>query len=124
MSRLKYEKSYLCHLFLVEEKMFAIVKIAGFQYKVSPDQFVYVNRLSAEEGDSIHFDEVMLVSDGVSLTQIGAPYVSGATVQGTILQHLKDDKVIVFKKKRRKGYAVKNGHRQHLTKVKIESINA
>lgn len=103
--------------------MFAIVNIAGFQYKVSPDQFVYVNRLPEDQGADVSFDEVLLVSDNGS-TQVGAPFVSGAAVRGTVLEHLKDDKVIVFKKKRRKGYKVKKGHRQALTKVKIESINA
>ena len=104
--------------------MFAIVNIAGFQYKVSPEQFVYVNRLPYAEGDAVHFDEVLLVAEPSGTVQVGKPFVSGAKVRGTILKHLKDDKVIVFKKKRRKGYAVKKGHRQHLTKVKIEAITA
>lgn len=104
--------------------MFAIVNIAGFQYKVSPDQFIYVNRLPQSEGDAVSFDEVLLVAQENGGVQIGKPFVSGAQVRGTVLKHLKDDKVIVFKKKRRKGYAVKKGHRQYLTKLKIEAINA
>lgn len=103
--------------------MFAIVSIAGQQFKVQSGQFVYVHRLQDAEGASVSFDEVLLVSDG-STIQVGKPTVAGAAVKATILQHLKDDKVLVFKKKRRKGYRKLNGHRQHLTKIKIESITA
>lgn len=110
--------------FIAAKIMFAIVNIAGFQYKVSPDQFVYVNRLPQDEGASVQFDEVLLVSKDGGGTRVGQPFVSGASVRGKVLSHLKDDKVIVFKKKRRKGYQVKKGHRQSLTKVQIESINA
>ncbi|MEZ4886358.1 MAG: 50S ribosomal protein L21 [Chitinophagales bacterium] len=101
--------------------MFAIVEIAGQQFKVQNGQEIFVNRLDAEEGASVDFDRVLLTSNGDDVS-IGAPVVSGANVSATVLEHLKGDKVIVFKKKRRKGYKVKNGHRPYLTKLKINSI--
>ncbi len=103
--------------------MYAIVNIAGQQIKVQEGNELLVNRLKAEEGSSISFDQVLLVDRDGSVT-IGTPNVASAKVDATVVQHLKDDKVIVFKKKRRKGYKVKNGHRQYLTKIKIESIKA
>ncbi|MDX1349822.1 MAG: 50S ribosomal protein L21 [Putridiphycobacter sp.] len=103
--------------------MYAIVEIAGQQFKVEKDQQVFVHRLNANEGDSIKFDDVYLIDDNGSIT-VGAPAISGAQVSASVLRHLKGDKVIVFKKKRRKGYKKKNGHRQYLTEVKIESIVA
>ncbi|CAL68524.1 50S ribosomal protein L21 [Christiangramia forsetii] len=102
--------------------MYAIVEIAGQQFKVAKDQKVYVNRLAGEEGDSISFDKVLLTADGDSIT-VGAPAIDGALVGAKINRHLKGDKVIVFKKKRRKGYRVKNGHRQALTEILIEGID-
>ncbi|MGP1501373.1 50S ribosomal protein L21 [Bergeyella cardium] len=101
--------------------MFAIVEIAGLQYKVEQDQKLFVNRLSGEAGDKISFDKVLLTVNGT--TTVGAPAVSGVSVQAEILDHLKADKVIVFKKKRRKGYKVKNGHRQSLTQIKITGFS-
>jgi len=101
--------------------MFAIVKIAGQQFKVEQGQEIYVHRLQAEAGDSLSFDEVLLTADG-DATTIGAPSL-GTPVKATVLEHVKGDKVIVFKKKRRKGYRKKNGHRQSFTKIKIDSIN-
>lgn len=101
--------------------MFAIVDISGQQMKVEPGTFVYVNRLAQSEGDELVLDSVLLLENNGTV-QVGQPFVSGATVQARVLQHLKDDKVIVFKKKKRKGYRVKRGHRQALTKVQIESI--
>ncbi len=101
--------------------MFAIVEIAGQQFKVQEGQEIFVNRLDAEEGASVNFDKVLLTSNGESVS-VGTPVVSGTSVSATVLEHLKGDKVIVFKKKRRKGYKVKNGHRPHLTKLKIEGI--
>jgi large subunit ribosomal protein L21 len=101
--------------------MYAIVDIAGKQFKVQKDQFVYAPRLEGEAGTEVRFDKVLLIDDGSSVN-IGAPTVSGAAVSGKILEHVKGDKVIVFKKKRRKGYTVKNGHRQQFTKVQIDSI--
>lgn len=102
--------------------MYAIVEIAGQQFKVKKDQKVFVHRLSEEVGSSVCFDKVLLVDDG-NVT-VGAPVIEGAAVNAKILNHLKGDKVIVFKKKRRKGYKVKNGHRQYLSEIIIESIVA
>jgi large subunit ribosomal protein L21 len=103
--------------------MYAIVEIAGHQFKVEKDQRVFVNRLQTEEGKKVSFDNVLLVGDGDNVT-VGAPAIDGAQVGAKVLKHLKGDKVIVFKKKRRKGYRVKNGHRQSLTEIVIESIAA
>lgn len=102
--------------------MYAIVEIAGQQFKVAKDQKVFVHRLQAKEGDKMTFDKVMLIDDGK--VTIGAPVIEGAAVTAKILSHLKGDKVIVFKKKRRQGYRVKNGHRQYFTEIQIESIQA
>ncbi len=102
--------------------MYAIVEIAGQQFKVAKDQKVFVNRLSGEEGDSVSFDNVLLTGDGDNVN-LGAPAIDGASVGAKITRHLKGDKVIVFKKKRRKGYQKKNGHRQSLTEIVIESID-
>jgi large subunit ribosomal protein L21 len=102
--------------------MYAIVEIAGQQFKVSKDLKVYVHRLANEEGTKVSFDKVYLLDDNGSIT-IGAPAIEGASVEAKVLQHLKGDKVIVFKKKRRKGYKKRNGHRQYLTQIVIESIS-
>ena len=101
--------------------MYAIVEIAGQQTKVESGKFIYANKLSGNEGDAVEFANVLLTDDNGTLT-VGAPFVSGVKVVGKILGNVKGDKVIVFKKKRRKGYKKKNGHRQHFTKVLIESI--
>ncbi|MFT5673397.1 MAG: large subunit ribosomal protein L21 [Polaribacter sp.] len=101
--------------------MYAIVEIAGQQFKVAQDQKVYVHRLKGEEGSKVTFDNVFLLDDNGTIS-IGAPAIKGAAVTAKILGHLKGDKVIVFKKKRRKGYIKKNGHRQALTEIQIESI--
>ncbi len=103
--------------------MYAIVEIAGQQFKVAQDQKVYVHRLKGEEGSKVTFDNVFLLNDNGTIS-IGAPAIKGAAVTAKILGHLKGDKVIVFKKKRRKGYIKKNGHRQALTEIQIESIAA
>ncbi len=103
--------------------MYAIVEIAGQQFKVVKDQKVFVHRLQTEEGKQVAFDNVLLIGDGDNVT-VGAPAIDGAQVGAKVLKHLKGDKVIVFKKKRRKGYRVKNGHRQALTEIIIESIAA
>ena len=103
--------------------MYAIVEIAGQQFKVVKDQKVFVNRLSTEEGKAVAFDNVLLIGDGDKVT-VGAPAIDGAQVGAKVLKHLKGDKVIVFKKKRRKGYRKKNGHRQALSEIVIESIVA
>ncbi len=101
--------------------MYAIVEIAGQQFKVAKDQKVYVHRLQGEAGSEVTFDNVLLLDDNGSVS-IGAPAIEGAAVTAKILSHLKGDKVIVFKKKRRKGYKKKNGHRQYLSEIQIESI--
>lgn len=103
--------------------MYAIVEIAGQQFKVAKDQKVYVHRLQDEEGSKVTFDNVLLLEDGSNIT-IGAPAIDGAAVEAKVIKHLKGDKVIVFKKKRRKGYKKKNGHRQYLTELVIEGIIA
>ena len=101
--------------------MFAIVEIAGLQYKVEQDQKLFVNRLAGDKGANVSFDKVLLTSNGT--VTVGAPAVEGVAVEAEILDHVQADKVIVFKKKRRKGYKVKNGHRQQLTQIQIVSIS-
>jgi len=101
--------------------MYAIVEIAGKQFKVTKDQYIYAPKIDGDAGAAVSFDKVLLVDNDGSV-DIGAPLLSGVAVSGKIVEHVKGDKVIVFKKKRRKGYAVKNGHRQQFTKVQIESI--
>ena len=103
--------------------MYAIVEIAGQQFKVVQDQKLFVHRLADKEGDKVSFDKVYLLDDGKKVT-FGAPAITGASVEAKVVSHLKGDKVIVFKKKRRKGYRVKNGHRQALTELVIEKIQA
>lgn len=103
--------------------MYAVVEIAGQQFKVEKDQKVFVHRLQTEEGKKVSFDNVLLIGEGDKVT-VGAPAIDGAQVGAKVLKHLKGDKVIVFKKKRRKGYRVKNGHRQYLTEIQIENIVA
>ena len=101
--------------------MYAIVEIAGHQYKVQKDQQVFVNRLDAEEGAKIKFDKVLLMDKGGDVT-VGAPAISGLAVHATVERHLKGDKVLVFKKKRRKGYQKLNGFRPYLTEIRITDI--
>ena len=103
--------------------MYAIVAIAGQQFKVESGRKLYTNRLKGDEGASLSFDRVLL-TDNDGQVKIGSPVVEGAKVEAKIVRHLKDDKVIVFKKKRRKGYKVKNGHRQFLTQIEITNIIA
>jgi len=103
--------------------MYAIVEIAGQQFKVVQDQKLFVHRLAEKEGAKVSFDKVYLLDDGKKVS-IGAPAITGASVEAKVVSHLKGDKVIVFKKKRRKGYRVKNGHRQALTELVIEKIQA
>ena len=100
--------------------MYAIVEIAGLQYKVEQDQQLFVNRLKGEAGDSITLDRVLLTDNGT--VTVGAPVIEGLTVEAKIVEHLKGDKIVVFKKKRRKGYKKKNGFRPSLTKIEILSI--
>ena len=101
--------------------MYAIVEIAGHQYKVQKDQQIFVNRLQNEEGTQVEFDHVLLTDDNSSIT-VGAPAVEGVKVTARVVNHLKGDKVIIFKKKRRKGYQKKNGFRAYLTEIVIEKI--
>lgn len=101
--------------------MYAIVDIAGQQMKVENNQSLFVHRLPAEEGASVEFDKVLLLDTGSGI-KVGKPTVEGVKVTAKVISHLKSDKVIVFKKKRRKGYQTWNGHRQSLTKIQIESI--
>ena len=102
--------------------MDAIVKISGKQFKVSKDTKLYVNRLDVKEGSKVSFDNVLLLDNGKKVL-VGNPNVKGASVEAKVIKHLKDDKVIVFKKKRRKGYRVKNGHRQALSEIIIEKVS-
>ncbi|MBL7786967.1 MAG: 50S ribosomal protein L21 [Chitinophagales bacterium] len=101
--------------------MYAIVEIAGQQFRVSQGQEIFVHHLNANEGDTVSFNQVLLTDNGASVN-VGSPTVSGIAVSATVLGHQKGDKVIVFKKKRRKGYRVKNGHRQQFTKIRIDAI--
>ena len=103
--------------------MYAIVDIAGQQFKVQKSQQIFVNRLEGNEGDTVNFDKVLLL-DNEGKVDVGMPTVKGASISAKIVTHLKGDKVIVFKKKRRKGYAKKNGHRQYLTKIEIQDIKS
>lgn len=101
--------------------MYAIVDIAGQQFKVEAGKQIFVNRQAAEVGSALSFDKVLLL-DNEGDVKVGAPYIEGAAVKATVVEHCKADKVIIFKKKRRKGYQKKNGHRQYLTKLQIEGI--
>ena len=103
--------------------MYAIVEIAGQQFKVEKDQQIFVHQLEGKAGDKVEFSNVLLLDDNGEIV-VGAPAVEGAKVTAKIVEHAKGDKVIVFKKKRRKGYAVKNGHRQRFTKIAIDGITA
>ena len=102
--------------------MYAIVEIAGQQFKVEKDQQIFVHRLDSKEGEKVTFDNVLLIETGGKV-KVGSPNVGGAKVTAKVLEHLKGDKVVVFKKKKRKGYRVKNGHRQYLSKIEIQKID-
>jgi large subunit ribosomal protein L21 len=103
--------------------MYAIVDIEGQQFKVEKNQELYVHRLEGKEGGSVEFDHVLLIDQGGKVT-VGSPKIEGAKVNAKIISHMKSDKVLVFKKKRRKGYQKLNGHRQYMTKIQIENISA
>lgn len=103
--------------------MYAIVEIAGHQFKIQKDQKLFINRLESDTGSDVEFDKVLLLADNDNI-QVGAPLVEGAKVKAKVLEHVKADKIIVFKKKRRKGYQKKNGHRQPMTQIQIEEISA
>lgn len=102
--------------------MYAIVEIAGQQFKVEKGKRIFVHRLDSEEGKSVDFDRVLLIENNGKIL-VGEPYVKGAYIEGKVLEHTKGDKVVVFKKKRRKGYKVKKGHRQQFSQVEIVAIN-
>ena len=101
--------------------MYAIVEISGKQFKVEKNKFIYTDKVESKSGKKVEFDNVLLISDKGKI-KLGKPTVKGSKVTGEVLSQLKDDKVIVFKKKRRKGYKVKNGHRQQMTKILIKDI--
>ncbi|MBN2805247.1 MAG: 50S ribosomal protein L21 [Prolixibacteraceae bacterium] len=101
--------------------MYAIIDFGGSQYKVEKDKKLFVNRLETAEGESFDIDRILLLDDNGAV-KVGTPLVEGVKVRAKVLEHLKGDKLIVFKKKRRKGYKVKNGHRQYLTQIQIEEI--
>ncbi|SFB94754.1 large subunit ribosomal protein L21 [Flexibacter flexilis DSM 6793] len=102
--------------------MYAIVEIAGQQFKVQKDQYLYVNKLTAEVGAALSFDKVLFAADGSDI-KVGVPTVAGAKVSATVLAHVKGETLVVFKKKRRKGYRRRNGHRQPYTKIQIDGIS-
>lgn len=104
--------------------MYAIIEISGHQYKVAEKDVVFVDKQKAAENEIISFDKVLLTSDGDGTVQIGTPILENAKVDAKVVDHVKGDKLIVFKKKRRKGYQVRRGHRRHLTRLLIEKITA
>jgi large subunit ribosomal protein L21 len=101
--------------------MYAIAEIQGYQYKLEKDQILFVNQLEGNEGDTFEIDKVLL-TDKDGKVAVGAPVVKGAKIKANILGHVKGDKVMIFKKNRRKGYKVKRGHRQSMTKIQIVEI--
>ncbi|MCX6258838.1 MAG: 50S ribosomal protein L21 [Bacteroidia bacterium] len=101
--------------------MYAIVEIAGQQFKVEKDKKIFIHRMEAEEGSSVDFEKVLLLDNDGEI-KVGNPVIEGAKISATVLSHSRGDKVIVFKKKKRKGYQVRNGHRQDFTQIKIEDI--
>lgn len=103
--------------------MYAVVKIKGHQYRVQPDGLIQVQLIDSEVGQKVTFDEVMMVADGDDV-KVGSPTIEGATVDAEIIEHGRSRKIVVFKKKRRKNYRRKNGHRQGFTQIKITGINA
>jgi large subunit ribosomal protein L21 len=105
-----------------ENTMYAIVKIGGHQYKVSENDVIIVDRNESQVDDKVTIDTVLLAKSASGAVSVGTPTVAGASVEATVLEHLKGDKVIVFKKKRRKGYQKSNGHRQHLTRLRIDKL--
>lgn len=101
--------------------MYAVVEIAGQQYKVAPSEKINVPKLSSAVGDKLTFDHVLVIGDDTKTT-LGKPYVAGAKVSATVVKHLKDETVIVLKKKKRKGFRTRNGHRQQYTQIEINSL--
>lgn len=103
--------------------MYAIVEISGHQYKVTTNDVVFVHKLAVTADEKVDFDRVLLVNDGNGNIQVGTPVVEGAKISATVLDQVKADKILVYKKKRRKGYEKRRGHRQQLTKLQINSIS-
>lgn len=103
--------------------MYAVVEVAGKQFRVSKDDRLYVPKMSANEGDEVTFDKVLLVGSGADVS-VGTPHISGASVTAEVLAHVKSDKILVLKKKRRKGFRTLNGHRQPYTRIQIKSVTA
>ena len=103
--------------------MYAVVEIAGQQFKVQKDQKIFVHRLAAEAGQKLEFDRVLLIDNGGQIS-LGAPAIEGAKVTAEVVEHVQGDKIIIFRKKRRKGYKKKNGHRQSFTSIVISDIKA
>ena len=101
--------------------MYAVVEIAGTQVKVTPSSKVFVPKLNSDAGTTVTFDKVLLKGDE-AMTTVGAPYVAGSSVEATVLRHVKDETVIVLKKKKRKGYHVRNGHRQQFSEIEITKV--
>ena len=101
--------------------MYAIVEIAGQQFKVEKDQKIFVHRLEGQEGAQVSFDKVLLIDNNGDI-KVGVPVVEGASINAQILLHLKGEKVLIFKKFRRKGYQKLNGHRQSFTQIQINEI--
>jgi large subunit ribosomal protein L21 len=124
LAKRTYPASFASLLLTKFKNMYAIVEIAGQQFKVTKDQYVYVHRLDAAEGAALSFDSVLLIEEDGGQISIGAPTVSGASVSATVLSHVRGDKVLIFKKKRRKGYRLHQGHRQDFTKIQINNILA
>ncbi len=114
--------NFATHLTFIQEIMYAIVDIAGQQFKVEKNQQLFVHRLEGAEGSQVEFNQVLLIDDKGKI-KVGTPALENALVSAKIIEHLKGNKVIVFRKKRRKGYKVRNGHRQYLTKIQIETIS-
>ncbi|MFH5833220.1 50S ribosomal protein L21 [Halalkalibaculum sp. DA384] len=103
--------------------MYAVVEIGGHQYKVSEGDVLFVDKQADESGGTLTFDRVLLINDGNGKVDVGQPVVEGASIEATLLDNVKSDKVIVFKKKRRKGYRVKRGHRQPMSQIEINKID-
>jgi len=102
--------------------MYAVVRIAGQQYKVTPSEKIFVPKLKSDIGAKLTFKDVLVVGDDKKTT-VGKPYINGAKVEATVIKHVKDETVIVVKKKKRKGYRIRNGHRQQYTEIEINSLS-
>jgi len=102
--------------------MYAVFETGGKQFRAEPGTRIRIPTLDAEPGDTVTFDHVLLASDGADNVQVGTPVVDGASVEAEVIRHGRGDKVIVFKRKRRKGYRKKQGHRQNFTEIRVEKV--